>query len=416
MEKAVAMLKQRLADNPLPLDDYMYQQIVDDYLLHYIPKRSGRTAKHTHERVFRLIPEFIRWWAYHARTSALTMEDAHNLTERFVEEFAIQRSDSENVQIAINATLSAFAGNSQGIFLVNPWKRLVTSYDTTLSTPAHVFSADELDKFDDGLNMIARGRSGFTRDQTRQRYRNWFNFLLQTGLREAHAAMFTYRDIFDDVKDVKAGERVRGKRLATSTNFLGDVFYPIQAVRIVKKHKAELGEKISKTKGVAEFVYIHEELYRDIYDLYNAVKPGLDTTLLGVSRSALDKVGNVVKKKMQLQNFTWSLRHTWASVYYLMSGGNLKAVATAGGWASTDIPFRHYIEVMTKLDAYRIIRDYHIYLAPELSDAAREIKRAISAPSAPRLAHGVEGETITITTDQLASMIQAEVKRALEGA
>ena len=414
MEKAVAMLEQKLADNPLPLDDYMHKQIVGDYLLHYIPKRSGRGVKHTHERIFRWIPEFIRWWADQVRTDALTMEDAHALTERFVEEFAIQKSPSENVQIAINATLSAFAGDSQGVFIANPWKRLVVSYDTTLSKPAHVYTADELDEFDDGLNMIARGGKGFTRDQTRQRYRNWFSFLLQTGLREAHAAMFTYRDIFDAVKAVKAGERLRGKRLATSENFLGDVFYPIPAVEIVMKHKAELGEKISKTKGVAEFVYIHEELYRSILDLYNAAKPGLDDTLLGVSIFAMRKVGDVVQRKMRLPDFTWSLRHTWASVYYLMSGGNLKAVATAGGWRSTDIPFRHYIEVMTTRDAYRIVRDYHIYILSELSDAAREVERTIKYPAAPRLPPTVEGDRITLTTEQLASMIREEVQRALE--
>jgi integrase len=414
MDKAVAMLEQKLADNPMPLDDYMYRQIVDDYLLHYIPKRSGRGVKHTHERIFRYIPEFIRWWADQIRTDALTMEDAHALTERFVEEFAIQKTSSENTQIAVNATLSAFAGDSQGVFLTNPWKRLVVAYDTTLSKPAHVYSADELDAFDDGLGLIARGGAGFTRDQTRQRYKNWFHFLLQTGLRESHAAMFTYRDIFDAVKAVEAGERFRGKKLATTTNFLGDVFYPIPAVGIVMRHKEELGEKISKTKGVSEFVYIHEELYRDILDLYNDARPNLDATLLGISIVGMRKVGDVVKRKMQLENFTWSLRHTWASAYYIMTGGDLKAVATAGGWRSTDIPFRHYIEVMTTRDAYRIVRDYHIYILDKLSDVAREVERTIKFPAAPHLPPTMEGDRITLTTEQLASMIREEVQRALE--
>ena len=323
MDKAVAMMKRELAANPLPLDDYMTRQIVDDYLLYWIPERSGKGVKHTHERTYRYIPEFIRWWAHQVRTDALTVEDAHALTERFVEEFAIQKTDSDNSRIAINATLSSFAGKAEGVFLANPWKRLVKPYDTSESEPGYVYNAEELGAFYDGIGMIARGGGGFTRDQTRQRYWNWFHLLLQTGLREAHAAMFTYRDIFDAVKDFRKSDMPE--------NFLGDVFYPIPAVQIVKRHKEEIGEKISKTKGVAKIVYIHAGLYNDILNLYNEARPPLDSTLLGVSQTGMRKAGYTIKKRTRMDVFTWSLRHTWASVYYIVSGGNLKAVATAGG-------------------------------------------------------------------------------------
>jgi integrase len=335
------------------------------------------------------------------------VEDAHALTERFVDEFAIQKTPSDNTQIAINATLSAFAGNVQGVFLTNPWKRLVKAYDTSESVPGHVYSADELAAFYEGIGMIARGGGGFTRDQIRQRYWNWLNLLLQTGLRELHAAMFTYRDVFDAVKAFQKPGVYRGGEAAVPTNFLGDTFYPIQAVQIVKRHKEEIGEKISKTKGVAKVVYIHDGLYNDILNLYKEARPPLDSTLLGMR-----KVGDTIKKRMRMDILTWSLRHTWASVYYIMSGGNLKAVAKAGGWSSTDIPFRHYIEVMTTSDAYNIVKDYHIYLPPELADAAREIERTIISPAAPRVAPG-EGGAITVTPGQLAAIVREEVQRAL---
>ena len=407
MESIAATMKRELDDNPLPLDAYMEKQIVDDYLLFYIPKRSGMGVKHTHERIYRYIPEFIRWWADQVRTDALTMEDAHALTERFVEEFAIQKTESDNSRIAINATLASFASNTQGVFIANPWKRLVKSYDTSEAEPGHVYTLDELGKFYEGIGRISRGGGGFTRDQTRQRYKNWLSLLMQTGLREAHAAMLTYRDIFDAVKDFQAS----GSDMPE--NFLGDRFYPIRAVQIVKRHKEDIGDKISKTKAIAKNVYIHESLYKDILNLYNDARPLLDSTLLGISQAGMQRAGITIKKRMWMENFTWSLRHTWASTFYVMSGGNLKAVADAGGWKSTAIPFRHYIEVMTPTDAYNIMKKYHIYLPPELDDAAREIERSVISPAAPRLMPGVEG-TITLTAAQLSAMIREEVERALK--
>jgi hypothetical protein len=95
-----------------------------------------------------------------------------------------------------------------------------------VNSPPHVYNKKEIDKFYRGLGMIARGSPRFTRDQTRQRYQNWFKFLLQTGLREAHAEMFTYNDIFEAVRNVYAKETYRGVPLTTVQNFMGDVFYP----------------------------------------------------------------------------------------------------------------------------------------------------------------------------------------------
>lgn len=412
MTKATAIVEQELTDNPLPLDDYMKKQIVDDYLLFYIPERSGIGVKHVHERIYRYIPEFIRWWADQVRTDALTMADAHALTERFVEEFAIQKTESEHSRMAVNATLSSFAGNTLEVFLTNPWKRLVKGYDTSEAEPGHVYTLEELEKFYEGIGRIARGGGGFTRDQTRQRYWNWVSLLLQTGLRESHAAMFTYRDIFDSIESFQSSKRRSGEG-AMSENFLGDMFYPIPALSIVKRHKEEIGDKISKTKAVAKIVYIHDGLYNDILNLYNEARPQLDSTLLGVSQTGMRKVGNTIKQRMWMEKFTWSLRHTWASAFYVMTGGNLKAVANAGGWKSTAIPFRHYIEVMTTSDAYHIVKKYHIHIPPELNTVAWEIERTVLSPAAPRPTPGVEG-AITVTPAQLAEMIRAEVERALK--
>ena len=85
------------------------------------------------------------------------------------------------------------------------------------------------------------------------------------------------------------------------------------------------------------------------------------------------------------------------------------------GGDSTDAPFRHYIEVMTTRDAYSIIKKYHIYLPPELSDVAREVEHTILYPTAPRLTPTAEEYKIkiSVTPEQLTTMIREEVQRAL---
>ena len=232
--------------------------------------------------------------------------------------------------------------------------------------------------------------------------------------------MFTYKGIFKAVKNVYTKETYRGVSLTTVQNFRGDVFYPIPAAVIVSRHKKDRGEHISKTKGIPELVYIHEDLYQSIRDLYEGIEPKdetdemmLDETLLGVSLAAMQKVGRTTARKVWLKEFTWSLRHTWASVYYIMTGGNLKSLADAGGWTSVDIPFKHYVAVMSERDAYNIVKDYHIYLDPELFNVSKEIEHRVLYPPAVRPPAAGE-PTLLVSRKQLAIEIAEEVNKQRE--
>jgi hypothetical protein len=227
--------------------------------------------------------------------------------------------------------------------------------------------------------------------------------------------MFTYNDIFEAVRNVYTKEMYRGVPLTAVENFRGDVFYPIPAAVIVAHHKKDRGEQISKTKGMPELVYIHEDLYQSIYDLYEGIKPKdktdetmLDKTLLGVSLEAMQKVGRTTARKVWLKEFTWSLRHTWASVYYIMTGGNLKSLADAGGWTSVDIPFKHYVAVMNERDAYDIVKDYHIYLDPELSSVSKEIEHRVLYPT------DTGGKIFSVSPAQITADIREIAKQELE--
>jgi hypothetical protein len=94
-----------------------------------------------------------------------------------------------------------------------------------------------------------------------------------------------------------------------------------------------------------------------------------------------------------------------------MTGGNLKSLADAGGWTSVDIPFKHYVAVMNERDAYDIVKDYHIYLDPELSSVSKEIEHMVLYPSAARHPTDTGEATPLVSPAQMAADIQKEIAK-----
>jgi len=367
-KKALAKLKAELRDDPLPLTPELERIVVDTYL--YDEAYDAYSGKSLADWVYKYLPRFFRWWAEEQGTGIVSLNDVTNMRKYDAERFSKAMTTGPVSRTKINSIMSKFGGWLHEIERVtpyNPFKGVKMKKSRVVRKPT-VHSYEELDLIFDAIHRIRGAPEGMTAVDVRRQYNMFARLLLQTGMRYGQAFQFRCEDFdCDHVEtDVLFGER----------------FCRLDSYAIIEAHKTEIEEEIKK-KIPAEYVYIHFDLYSDIMAWCEDrnLKPW--DTVMRMGMPALRDQARRIKDRSGVPNFTWSLRHTWATVVYQMVGdAGMAALVKMGGWQSAAMPLQHYIELMSPEGAYKIVKKYHIYLPPseqsrylDIQQKAQELDR-----------------------------------------
>lgn len=396
--EAAEKLKKRLEAEPLPVTPEL-RKILDSYFYEFAYKHYS--ARRLNEWAYKYMPMFIRWLAKRrGRDLAISDFEGPALRPEEAEKFAEDLTESRSMRTQINATLAKFAGWLEERYYVKirPM-RGIKMYKRKGRGDPRIYSYEELKKIFTAIDFI--------KDEIpRRQYRIFGKLMLQSGLRTHHAWLLACATI---------------KAPKTVESILGDIHYPINALRAVE-HAKELMEEEIEGKMVAELIYLHDDLYDDIkawckekeewggrFDrdirrfLYDTIEKSVRERLIGESEERIkkeiekkikdlveDKLRRVIPAEMRsirseelwirrrtgIEDFTWySFRDTFASVYYNIVG-KLKPLTKRGGWEeSGKIPLQYYIDSMDDKEALDIARDFHIYIEPEHRGRVSDIQR-----------------------------------------
>lgn len=393
-DRALAKLKSELQEDPLPLTPELEKIVVDTYL--YEEAYNAYSGKRLYDWVYRYIPRFFRWWASEHEISAVSIDDVRNMRKYDAERFSSSVTQGPTSRTQINSTLSklgTWLNEIERVVSYNPFKG-VRMTKSRVKTKPPVFSCGDLDLIFGAISRIRGAPESMTAGDVKRQYDMFGRFVLQTGLRYGHAFEFTCGDFTCET--------------TVTDPLFGEEFCKIAAYEKIEEHKSRVGEEIKK-KLPASYIYIHSDLYSDIVDWceHRGLEP--EDRIMRMSIGALRDQARRIKERSGLRKFTWSIRHTWASVVYQMVGdAGLAALVEMGGWQSEAMPLQHYIALMSSEEAYRIVKKYHIYLPPSQVSRYIEIQQRVQELDAPT---GQETlDDMALLKKQMAEL-QAEQKR-----
>lgn len=365
---ALEKLMERLEERPLPLTPRLERVVVDEYLCDYAYNEYG--GKRLRDWIYKYLPRFFRWWADQKGLDVLDMADLESIRRGDGERFSRSLSDSRSVHTQINATLSSFGRwlLEERYTVYNPFRGIKMKKSRVKSRPP-IYDLDELRRIFDAISRISRAPKGMTAYDVKTQYNIFARFLLQTGLRYSHAIEFRCGDI-------------ECRREEVSPLF-GYKFCVVPSIEAVEEHKAEIGEEIKKKMPAGE-VYIDMTLYNDIKEWCDRMGLGPNDRIMPMTIGSLRDQGKAIKNRAGLAKFSWSIRHTWASVVYAMVGDvGLPTLVKLGGWESASMPLMHYVETMQPEEAYRIAKEYRIYLPPEYIKRYGEVEKHVQVLERP---------------------------------
>ncbi|NIA10541.1 MAG: hypothetical protein GWP10_12625, partial [Nitrospiraceae bacterium] len=268
------------------------------------------------------------------------------------------------------ATLSAFGRwlLEERYSVYNPFKGIKMKKSRVKSRPP-IYDLSDLHHIFHAIAQISRAPKGLTAHDVQTQYNIFARFLLQTGLRYSHAIEFKCGDI-------------ECRREEVSPLF-GYKFCVIPAIEAVEEHKASVEEEIKKKMPPTE-IYIDMKLYDDIHEWCDRMGLGPKDKIMPITLAALRDEGGAIKNRAGLKRFSWSIRHTWASVVYAMVGdAGLPVLVKFGGWESASMPLMHYVETMSPEEAYRIVKEYRIYLPPEYLKRYGDVEKRVQELEQP---------------------------------
>jgi integrase len=319
-----------------------------------------------------------------------------NMRKYDAEKFSKSATQGPSSRSQINSTLSKLGNwlnEIERAVTYNPFKGVKMPKSRVKVKPP-VYSCKDLGLIFNAISRITGAPEGMTAGAVKQQYNMFARFVLQTGLRYSHAFEFTCGDFTCESTVIDP--------------LFGEEFCKISAYEAVEAHKEAIEEEITK-KLPPSYIYIHSDLYSDIVDWCErrGLEPG--DRIMRMSIGALREQGRRIKERSGLRNFTWSVRHTWASVMYQMVGDTgLAALVEMGGWRSEAMPLQHYISQISPEEAYRIVKEYHIYLPASQASRYIEIQQRVQELDAP-----TERETLdemALLRKQIAEL-QAEQKK-----
>jgi integrase len=397
--KALAKLKAELRDDPLPLTPELEEIVVDTYL--YDEAYDAYSGKSLADWVYKYLPRFFRWWAEEQGTGIVSLTDVANMRKYDAERFSKAMTTGPVSRTKINSIMSKFGGWLHEIERVtpyNPFKGVKMKKSRVVRKPT-VHSCEELDSIFDAIHRIRGAPEGMTASEVRRQYNMFSRFLLQTGLRYSQAFEFTCGDFDCDHLEVDV--------------LFGEKFCRLDSYAIIEAYKSGIDEEIKK-KIPAEYVYVHFDLYSDIIEWCEKRHLEPDDRVMQMGMPALRDQARRIKERSGLPKFTWSLRHTWATVMYQMVGdAGMAALIKMGGWQSAAMPLQHYIELMSPEEAYKIVKKYHIYLPP--SEHSRYLDIQQKSQELARPAKKEMLDEVAMLRQQVAKM-QAAQERMLEEA
>lgn len=355
---------------------------VKEILLRYVRTYAFEEYKAagTYQWAAIVSPMFIQWLA-EARKKKITFDDLNppNLSADDVSEFAkeyastpakgYKAKNSKFVRAHIRSYMVIF-----GKYLEDRGYPKITKYPFTglkvkmpKSRRIIVYSNDELNEF---YNTILFGSESYIT--------LFFKLIMQTGLRPLHGYYITCGDIGDKpFKDA-----------------LDRNFYQIAARQVLEREKGNIGEEVDK-KFPPDFVYISESLRNDIKKWCNSNKlPStghifkdfilLHSIDLHIRRRRNNPKIRSILKSTQKYLFV-GLRHTWASVIYSVTGGDVGVLLDLGGWAEDATAlkvYRHSFED-DEIGAFKIAKKWEIYLPPSKKTTIERIQAGVVKKEEP---------------------------------
>lgn len=365
---ALKKLKTALRDDPLPLTPELEHLVVDTYL--YREAYGKYIGKTLDDWVYKYLPRFFRWWAEEHGAIDVSLDDVKGMRKYDAEEFSEAITSGPDSRSKINSVMSKFGSWLNEIMQATPYNPFkgVKMTKSRVTKPPVVHPCEELDRIFDAISRIRGAPEGMTASDVKKQYNMFARFLLQTGLRYTQAFEFRCGDF--DCDHVETGV------------LFGETFCRIESYASIEAHKSEIEEEIRK-KIPPDYVYIHIDLYDDIVAWCEKKHLKPEDTVMRMGLPALRDQSRKIKERSGLTKFTWSLRHTWATVLYRMVGdAGMAVLVKMGGWKSAAMPLGHYIELMSPEEAYKIVKKYHIYLPPsehshyiDIQNKAQELTR-----------------------------------------
>lgn len=398
-------------------------KIKDDYAK--IMAESVRTAVNADEEVKRILLSYIRtrafeeyksaatyqWaailpamfiqWLAEIRKKEITLKDlnppktSRDDADEFAKEYAstpakgYKAKKSKYVMALVRSHLISFGKYLEEKGYPDIVKYPFTGLKTKMPRTRRVlvYSNDELNEF---YNIVLFG-SG-------PHITLFVKLIIQTGVRPLHGYYITCGDIGDKpFKD--AFDRT---------------YYQISARQILEREKMKIGEEVRR-KFPPDFVYISESLRNEIIDWCKSNKLSStgyifkDFKLLESYdehiRSRRNKPYIKSRLKSKKKYLLVGLRHTWASVIYSVTGGDVGELMDLGGWADDATVLKVYRSSMDESEAFKIAKNWEMYLPPGKKEKIERIQAGLVKK---------EETEVTIPTEELDKLWEVLEKQAEE--
>ena len=332
---------------------------LEGYLLHYVP--SSYHADSSRKDILLYVTELMKYINKVRKRRVdlkdLEKENARDLLDRFIRSYTQSEYTRKNMAhylknfgsyLSDNLYVSNFAFPSKIIIHKPPRKVRVRRMK------GHARTLAQLDLFFSNVGYRVT-------KERREAMKKFFEFLLQTGVRPAHALLYTVGGLRGEYG---GPERVK--------DVFGRTFIKLPFYEVVEDQKKKMNMKIVK-KIPGSDIYLYEPYYMELLEITQGKDdsaPVFELKLRGVQRHC-----KTLSRIIGVENLSpYDFRHTWASVIYHASGHNVKWVSELGGWGSEFIPIDHYIEIMTPEEAVDIAKKYSIYLPKEIAPQVDKIE------------------------------------------
>lgn len=353
---------------------------VKEILLRYIRTYAFEEYKSalTYRWAVKTAPMFIQWLA-EIRKKKITLKDLDppRLSADDASEFAKEYASTPAT--GYKAKKSEFIKASVRSYLINFGKYLeakgypkIRKYPFTglkIKSPRTrriiVYNNDELKEFYD---IVLFGSESYIK--------LLWKLIIQTGLRPLHGYYINCGDIgYKPFKDA-----------------LDRTYYQIAARQILGREKRKIGEEVGK-KFPPDFTYISESLRNEIIKWCESNKlPSTgyifkDFINLGsvddhIRRKRKNpKIQSLLKSKQKYMMV--GLRHTWASVIYSVTGGDVGELLDLGGWAEDTTALKVYRQSLDEKEAFKIAKKWEIYLPPGKKTTIERIQAGVVEKEAP---------------------------------
>jgi len=336
------------------------REALEGYLIHYVP--SNYHAETSRRDILHYIVELVKYINTVRKKSVdikdFEKENARDIVDRFIRGYS--RSEYTRKSIAhyiknfgeylvSNLYVSNFAYPSKIIIHKPPRKVRIRRMK------GHARKLSELDLIFSNAGYRVSG------EDRRIATRKFFEFLLQTGARPAHALMYTVGGL----RGKHGGpERVK--------DVFGRTFVKLPFYEVIEGEKKKMDMKIVK-KVPASDIYLYEPFYMELLEFTQGKDD--ESPVFELKLRSIQSHCKTIGRNVGVENFSpYDFRHTWASVIYHASGHNVKWVSELGGWGSEFIPVDHYIEIMTPEEAVDIAKKYNIYLPKEIAPQVEKIE------------------------------------------